>query len=399
MEYEESLLRVPLESLQKGTRIEAKRLEKEWDVVMKALSTLSDREEKGEGQGVDAVCRSMEKIQGKLRGVKRKMQDGLGEQDATLAMCHRRARLTGEAAEKPGDIDGSRAFLMRTTHRLVAEHLLHSGFLRTAETLAEEAGIAEYLVSLQVARSLKPLSDALLNGDTQPALAWCNENRGKLQLRSSSVEMHLRILDCVQLADDSDSILPAVEYCKQHVTPLVGSGEGSAERMKLVERLLGHLVFGKANPDHFKERYACVARGDMRQQLALEFSEEYLGASCVSEVPLLLLLLQAGVLCLNTAGGVTRGAETNPADPMSDPSMQALAYALPALTRKNSALICPLTGRVMDDNNPPIVTPAGHLYSQAAVSDIIGRSGTSEFRCPKTGVSYPPSFLQKLYVM
>ena len=387
MEYEESLLRVPLENITRATRVEVRRLEKEWGVVFKALNTLADREEKGDGAGAEAVSRSLEKIEGKLRGMKRKMEDSAAEEGMQLDICTRRARLVRDAPSRPLDIDASHTFFEQATNRLICDYTLHRGYLKTAQSLAQEASITDQ-VDITTVAALKPITEALLQGDTKPALTWCGANRSALHTNHSTIELKLRIQECVEETKrEGGSSLAALTLCRQHVAPLAGK---DSALLCNVKALMGYLTFGASG------RYASLGEEVQREDLATEFASEYLSISCVAEVPLFLLLLQAGVLCLNTG---SQSHEGSSADPMTQPSMRILAKGLPALARKNSALVCKLTGKVMDDTNPPMATPRGCVYSQSAIRDIVCESEDGLFTCPKTGFSYGISELKKVYVM
>lgn len=49
--------------------------------------------------------------------------------------------------------------------------------------------------------------------------------------------------------------------------------------------------------------------------------------------------------------------------PVCQPPFSNLAKELPFSRRNNSTLICRITGKPMDDNNPPMALPNGYVYS------------------------------------
>ena len=47
-----------------------------------------------------------------------------------------------------------------------------------------------------------------------------------------------------------------------------------------------------------------------------------------------------------------------------------LAAHVPTVERAYSSLVCRLTGECMDDTNPPLVLPSGHVYSRKVLTAL-----------------------------
>ena len=76
-----------------------------------------------------------------------------------------------------------------------------------------------------------------------------------------------------------------------------------------------------------------------------------------------------------------------------------LAGEVPWSHHANSVLICRLTGRVMDDKNPPLCLPTGRVYSQEALEDMAHRSADgATVTCPRTGQSFPFAACRKMFI-
>jgi hypothetical protein len=65
-------------------------------------------------------------------------------------------------------------------NRLLVDYLLRNGYEQSARELAKEKGIEE-LVDLEAFVSCHKIEASLLNGRTQEALSWCQENKKELK--------------------------------------------------------------------------------------------------------------------------------------------------------------------------------------------------------------------------
>lgn len=50
--------------------------------------------------------------------------------------------------------------------------------------------------------------------------------------------------------------------------------------------------------------------------------------------------------------------------PVCDPNLGRLAEEVPFSHHVNSTIVCSITGKIMDENNWPMVFPGGHVYSK-----------------------------------
>ena len=61
-----------------------------------------------------------------------------------------------------------------------------------------------------------------------------------------------------------------------------------------------------------------------------------------------------------------------------------MAQELPRTKRTRSRLICPMTNKIMDEDNPPLVLGNGRVYSKEALSAMARENGGKVW-CDKTG--------------
>lgn len=100
---------------------------------------------------------------------------------------------------------------------------------------------------------------------------------------------------------------------------------------------------------------------------------------------------------------------TKPSPPFSSPSassscpacippLSCLASSLSLASRAQSRLVCRLTGRLMDDRNPPLALPNGSVYSQAALQAIAAKHG-GYVVCPRTKEKFHISQARRVFVL
>jgi macrophage erythroblast attacher len=55
--------------------------------------------------------------------------------------------------------------------------------------------------------------------------------------------------------------------------------------------------------------------------------------------------------------------------PICDPALGTLAHEVPRSHHLNSTIVCALSGKIMDADNPPLALPNGYVYSQEVSLD------------------------------
>lgn len=64
--------------------------------------------------------------------------------------------------------------------------------------------------------------------------------------------------------------------------------------------------------------------------------------------------------------------------------------------KSNTALICKITGEIMNENNPPMMVPSGCIYSEKALKQqALENSGY--VLCPKTKTKYKFDKCKKVF--
>ena len=98
------------------------------------------------------------------------------------------------------------------------------------------------------------------------------------------------------------------------------------------------------------------------------------------------------------AGAPRPCANADANDPLRSPEVRALAAGLPRAKTLRSTLVCPASGAVMSEDNPPMVLPNGRVYSLQAVQRMADAGG-GMVTCPATGETWLYKELRKAYIM
>jgi macrophage erythroblast attacher len=94
--------------------------------------------------------------------------------------------------------------------------------------------------------------------------------------------------------------------------------------------------------------------------------------------------VQAGLAALKTSQSLAD--DGNREDPLHLASFRALAQPLPFAKHVHSKLVCSITREIMNEDNPPLVTPDGNVYSERGVKANAAQHG-GMFVCPTTGAA------------
>ena len=98
--------------------------------------------------------------------------------------------------------------------------------------------------------------------------------------------------------------------------------------------------------------------------------------------------------------------------PTCDPKMRQLSADLPNSLHTLTVLSCSLTGKIMDESNPPVYLPSGHLICEQAKKDLIAEQNQGKqldellktkdkaeitFKCPFTKKLVAETDVRKVY--
>jgi len=70
---------------------------------------------------------------------------------------------------------------------------------------------------------------------------------------------------------------------------------------------------------------------------------------------------------------------------------------VPSTPKHNSFLICRISGKQMNEDNPPVVLPNNHVYSNESIRKLVDRNN-GIITCPITGQKFTNKEVNKIYL-
>eukprot|EP00118_Oscarella_pearsei_P010096 m.60521 g.60521 ORF g.60521 m.60521 type:complete len:411 (+) comp34934_c0_seq4:22-1254(+) len=403
---EHATLKVPYEILNKKFRISQRVIDREVTYVTTATNELSDQLIRdGRKPTVTEAVASIDGVVEKLRNLKRKAEECFDQEEECLRLCKTRLDHLEEYAFSgaPGALGGVRTWKMKRLDRMSVDHCLRSGFYETASLLAKEANI-EHLVDIDVFLVSRKVEEALKRRDTAPCLAWCYENRYKLRKLKSTLEFSVKVQDFIELVRTRKTA-EALKYAKKYFSSVEESLLGE---MQSAMTLLAFSDGTQCPP--YKKLF-----DEGRWSLLVEqFRQDNFSLHQLNGRSLLSVTLQAGLTALKTRHRISlklivcfsvislrqcyKETARNPECPVCISPLNELARPLPFAHFSQSRLICGISGKRMDEHNPPMMLPSGHVYSKAALKDIAA-ANESRVACLKTQEEFHIDEAEKLYIM
>lgn len=409
---EHGFLKAPWEVLVRTFRAGHKPLAKELDCFTAAVSQLIQETSDAEQTSNSLPSESIQIIESKLTGLKRKLEANRSNEDESMRRCfcrihHLRTRrppseiLNGQdsrneeqmlidsraeaeaEAEAEADADAevqtggrkddlaklfnaekeaedsARWEKMRLDRALV-DYMLREGMYETAESLAKSQGI-EQIVDTDIFRESRVVIEALRRRDCSEGLRWCCENKRRLQKVQSKLEFRLRLQEFVEHARAGRKE-NAIKYMKRHLS----AGTCDEERMSNIQRFMALLAF---DPTTSCQPYKDMYSERKWLELELAFKQDNYKLHGLTRESTIEIMLKAGLASLKTRKCGTE-ADRKPNCPTCVEPFLSLAQSLPRGRHENSILVCSISGDIMDENNPPMALPNGNVYSLKALTKL-----------------------------
>lgn len=390
-ELEHPFLKVPFECLNKTFRSSQKSVEKDLAVLEKAVKAMNKKAQKEKITEEDA-CKYLDKVVNKLIGVKRKLEETDAEQEKYLNISKLRMEYLDPKINKMSDTEWNRIHV----NRILVDYFLRSGHYESAVQLAKQANIVDF-VDIDVFMQSRKVIDGLEAKDCTEALNWCSEHKSKLRKLKITFEFELHIQEFIELVRREERH-KAIEYARKYFKReepekpsednmnngnkrvKFDDSEDWKKRTKQIQQAMALLAFGKNTTiSPYKEMFS----EDRWKYLIELFQKSYFQLFSLTSKPLLYLKLQAGLSALKNPL-VYKEEHYNVNDPMCHENFQEIAKDLPFSFHVHSKLVCRLTGKLMDDRNPPMVLPNGNVYSLEAMEQMALRSD-GIIEDPRTG--------------
>lgn len=374
---ETPLLRVPFESLKRTTR--------DRKLVVDELSAVLSALQQGLSEASPNNCQqlaALDDVDRRLVTLKRKLGELSDVEAQELHRCRTRLQhlLDIGTPSKNALLEWNRKRL----DRLLVDHLLRRGYLKTALQLADESGLQD-LVDAHIFVEAQSVVDALKQRDCGPALAWCAQHSAKLKKIKSRVEFKLRLQEFVELVR-SQRAAEAIAYARKHLSQWASPYESEHQQTFAL------LIFP---PDTDCSRYVGLFSPARWEDLQTLFRQDLYRLHSLTPTSLLNIHLQAGLSALKVPQSLEEG--TNKEDPLHLPTFRQLAAKLPFSKHVHSKLVCAITRQQMNEHNPPMVTPDGAVYSEVGMREVAARNG-GQFVDPLSGAKFNMSDMRRAYI-
>uniref|UniRef100_A0A9J2PCD7 E3 ubiquitin-protein transferase MAEA n=1 Tax=Ascaris lumbricoides TaxID=6252 RepID=A0A9J2PCD7_ASCLU len=257
--------------------------------------------------------------------------------------------------------------------RLIIDHLLRSGYFETAQKLAEQSDV-EVMCNKSIFMIAKQVEDSLSRHETDRCLEWIMDNKSKLRRMKSSLEVALRIQECIELVKNGQR-MQAVLYTQKHFSTLPPELWTGA-----VLKVMGLIGFGHT---YGIESYKALCSDDKWDALIELFRQENARIFQLMEHSSF-----NACLCMGMSAMKTPHCRPDPTSrcPLCHPEINELAEDLPFAHTTNSRLVCPYSGEPLDENNPPFMLPNGRVYGERSIEKLCK---DNQIECPRTREIFP----------
>ncbi|WFD44767.1 GID complex subunit containing RING finger motif [Malassezia psittaci] len=415
---EQPLLRVPLDEMRTQLKTQQRLWERDYlycSNVLQAKLARADQE-----NALDTLKESAQMMVTRLQQLRHKLSELGSKAESLLKDTQLRYEYLHALQDMQMESQAFEDWCTIRLQRMVVDYMLRRGAFSSAEKLAAAHNITQLVdfpVFAQIRKvelSLVPDEHSTESPSCATALAWCSENKITLRKSKSTLEFELRLQEFIELVRDRHpSVLKqAALYARKHLSPYLqetpdleqksevsdqthprATHTNTQETCRKAWRALGLLASGPGSWQY--QDFYDVARW---KSLRESFRSIALQVYNLPASPLIHIALSAGLSSLKTHSCYsTKAKDFTPvvlnaissqtssmflADSMEpdDPSrsddrhpdcpichtrgLGTLAREVPYSHQGNSRLICRITGKEMDDKNPPMCLPNGRVYSE-----------------------------------
>ena len=364
-------LHVPVESLSRSFRRSQRYVEKQVVAIQKLAARAKT------AQAVNQIRSRIEKLEQNLFQILEK------EEEKYLTQIEERVKSVSRT-EPSTD-------LMST---FVCDFLARAGKFDCAKKIATDRGL-EFLVDTDVWQDFHRIRSAILNQDCKSALKWCDSNASKLRRMESDFPFRLHVQTFLEQARCGD-VEGAIRYAQKNVSPYVKKDSQNYEqRLRLSRRAMSCLIFsGEEGGSSSSSNYSDLLSESRWKDLSTMFEKEFRKVYCCTKHSSLRQTLEAGLAAIRTPKcSKSKHREC----PGCDENLGHVASFMPYFRPANTRIICPISGKIMNEGNPPMAMPSGHVYSLEAIKALTNEDGF--LKCPVTSKLVPFAKLKHVYIM
>lgn len=378
---EQPFLRAPNESLRRQFRAMQKHVERDMTGLKNNARELS---KKGGQSQQDAIA-ALDAMIAKVEGLKQKLSD-VHEKGTTPNIAALRSR--SHHLDELEKMDESEQELWMDTRldRWLVDWSLRHGHARTAAAIAEQRKIEDF-VDTSLFAEVTRIEQALAAKSCTEALAWCSDNKNALRKNKCTLEFELRLQEFIELARNEKS-MEAFVYWRKHLQPW------QETHLARIQQAAGLLAMSPSRKCKSYQKYYSEQRWTA---LIHFFRKAIYQLHALPSDPLLYYALSAGLTSLKVSA-CTDETCYNVDCPVCDASgLGVLAKEVPFSHHGNSTIVCRISGKIMNEDNPPLAFSNGNVYSSEALKEMAAKHN-GKVKCPRTGIEQELSSLQKVYI-
>ncbi|KAG9128542.1 GID complex subunit containing RING finger motif [Ceratobasidium sp. 392] len=384
--FEQPFLRVPYETLRKHFRNSQKQIEREFGAIQSASAELA--RPRPDGRDPIETARVLDGIITRTEGLKKRLQD-LQNNSVAPTQSSFKQRLDHLATLEGATTVDQSDYIQWTetrTDRWLVDWAFRNSREETAITLAKEKGL-EALVDTDLFAEIRKVEDALNDHKCAVALAWCSENKAALKKTKNSLEFELRLQEYIEMIEQGKEV-EAMVYLKKYLLAWYDTHPKQIQQASTLPAFppwMRKMIY--------KEWYDPHRWGF----LIYTFRNAVYALYNLPTTSLLALGLSAGLASLKLPACYDP-AQRNVDCPVCDTDgLGILAKEVPRSHHVNSVIVCRITGKIMDGDNPPLCLPNGQVYSQKALKDQASRNN-GQVTCPKTGDVFEFGQARKMFI-
>jgi macrophage erythroblast attacher len=428
--FEQPLLRVPYEQYRRAFRSTQRVIDKEFNTLSAAANDLATQ------PNTEKAAASLDAMIARVEALKRRLSDIQEASNVPIRTALRDRMKHVDQIENFASPDTPEFSAWADTRldRWLVEWSLRNGRVETARALAQTKGI-ESLVDVDLFGDIQRIQNALRRQSCTEALQWCNENKATLRKMKSDLEFELRLQEYVELARSGKTVL-ALNYSKKHLLAW------HKTRPLQFQQALGLLAFAPSSTlvsSNIQNPILRLYDASRWSFLESTFTSTAYSLMALPNTPLLDLALYAGLAALKHPACFAPErppSHTNTTDPreydyefyspknpdcpicdgpsasthphsgsesgkrvhLSDGGLSLITERyVPATLHLNSTLVCALSGKVMNSDNPPMAFKNGNVYSTEALEDMASKN-EGLVTCPRTGDTCNLGELRKVFI-
>lgn len=173
------------------------------------------------------------------------------------------------------------------------------------------------------------------------------------------MEFNLRLQEHIELARNNKG-LEAIAYAQKYLAPW------KATEYKRIGQAMGLLAY---KSDTECQPYKDMYNPDRWQELIEQFRTDNYTLCSLTSHPLLSITLQAGLSALKTPQCYQHEYRNENCPICDNETLGDLAMNLPLSHHVNSTIVCKISGKIMNEDNPPMLLPNGRVYSLSVSID------------------------------